>query len=238
MNAQIEGQLSLQERELLTSTIRDMPVKPRIVVEVGTWLGGGSTLHILRALHENGEGHLWGVEACKDVYEKMITNISAAIPEAAARFTPLFGLSDEVLPGWLDGLPAGSEIDLAFLDGGDNPLEQIHEFELLAPRIKTGGVLMGHDARMRKGKWLCPYVALLDNWKSQIFDYSHEGLFHAVKTGAQPSETSRRAAARKLRGMRLEPVELLGSILPGKANETIMRVMPKSLRKMLFKGRR
>jgi hypothetical protein len=168
----------------------------------------------------------------------MIANISAAIPEAVDRFTPLFGLSDDVLPGWLGGLPSGAEIDLAFLDGGDNPLEQIHEFELLAPHIKTGGVLMAHDARMRKGKWLCPYVSLLDNWQSQTFDYSHEGLFHAVKTGAQPSEASRRAAARKLRSMRLEPMELLGSMLPGKANETIMRILPKSLRAKLFKGRR
>src|ERR1700677_2861908 len=116
MNAQIEGQLSLQERELLTSTIRDMPVKPRIVLEVGTWLGGGSTLHILRALHKNSEGHLWGVEASADIYERMIANISAAIPEAASRFTPLFGLSDDVLPKWLASLKPDDEIDLVFLD--------------------------------------------------------------------------------------------------------------------------
>jgi len=29
---------------------------------LGTWLGGGSTLHILRALEQNGVGHLYGIE--------------------------------------------------------------------------------------------------------------------------------------------------------------------------------
>ena len=56
----IEGQLNARERELLTRAILDAPKPPKVTLEVGTWLGGGSTLHILRALEKNGCGHLWG----------------------------------------------------------------------------------------------------------------------------------------------------------------------------------
>jgi predicted O-methyltransferase YrrM len=232
----IEGQLNAQERGLITSTILDAPVKPQVAVEVGTWLGGGSTLHILRALHKNGEGHLWGVEAVKDIYEKMIGSIRAAAPEAADRFTPLLGLSTEVLPLWLKGLPRDAEIDFVFLDGGDNPYEQIEEFKLLAPRIKTGGVLMSHDAKWRKGKWLVPYVSLLDNWQSEVLDISHDGVFHARKIRIQPSEASRRKAEWKLKLMRLEFIELVGRFIPSRVCRKILRALPTRLLRRLTLG--
>ncbi len=232
----IEGQLNAQERAFITKAILEAPVNPQVAVEVGTWLGGGSTLHILRALQANGAGHLWGVEAEKEIYDKMIANIRAGAPESANRFTPLFGFSTDVLPVWLKGLPPGGEIDFAFLDGGDHPYEQIEEFRLLAPRIKVGGILMAHDARMRKGKWLAPYVALLDNWESGIFDISIEGVFRAQKIKAQPSPASLQAAERKLRMMRLEPKEVVARILPSWFCGLVLRMLPRGLMRRLTLG--
>jgi len=236
MSTEIEGQLSAGERQMIVETLRLMPEKPQTVVEVGTWLGGGSTLHILRTLQENDAGHLWGVEANKDIYEKMIANIRAALPQAADRFTPIFGFSDEVLPPWLKTLPAGREIDFVFLDGGDNPAEQIEEFKLLAPRMKAGGILMAHDARMRKGKWLFPYVSLLDNWKAEVFDLSFAGLFRAQKIKAGPSPASLQAAERKLKAMRLEPKELAARFLPSWCCGLVLRMLPRSLSRKLTLG--
>ena len=232
----IEGQLNTQERAFITKAILEAPVKPQVAVEVGTWLGGGSTLHILRAMQANGAGHLWGVESAKDIYEKMIANIRAGAPESADRFTPLFGFSTDVLPVWLKGLPPGREIDFAFLDGGDHPYEQIEEFRLLAPRLKVGGILMAHDARMRKGKWLGPYVKLLDNWESGVFDISIEGVFRARKIKAQPSPASLEAAERKLRMLRLEPKELVASILPSWFCGLMLRALPRKLMRRLTLG--
>jgi predicted O-methyltransferase YrrM len=234
--ATIEGQLNAEERALITSTILDARVKPKIAVEVGTWLGGGSTLHILRALQKNGEGHLWGVEASKEIYEKMIASIRAGAPDAVDRFTPLLGFSTEVLPRWFKELPAGAEIDFVFLDGGDNPYEQIEEFNLLAPRVKVDGVLMSHDAKGRKGKWLVPYVSLLDNWDAKIFDISREGVFHARKIKAQPSEASRLAAERRLTLMRLEFIELVARFVPSKICGLILRAMPRRWSRRLTIG--
>lgn len=227
----IDGQLSPEERAFISKTILDLEVKPEVVVEVGTWLGGGSTLHILRALQSNGRGHLWGVEAEKGIYERMIANIRSAVPEAAERFTPLLGLSTSVLPDWLKTLKV--QIDVVFLDGGGNPFEQIQEFKLLAPQIRTGGVLMSHDAHTRKGKWLVPYLSLLDNWKVEIHDFTFAGLLHARKVAPEPSPVSLGAAEHKLRVLRLEPKELAARFVPRRVCAWIFSIMPQSLNRKL-----
>src|SRR5437879_2963510 len=132
---QVEGQLNDAERRLLTEAIIGAPAKPQVVVEVGTWLGGGSTLHILRALERNGCGHLWGIEFSREIYDRMITNLRAAAPETLHRFRPLFGPSQEVIPKLLAEQGPKFQVDFAFLDGGNNPMEQITEFKLLADRM-------------------------------------------------------------------------------------------------------
>jgi len=231
------GQLSAEERSILTAAVVDADVKPKVVLEIGTWLGGGSTLHFLRALHRNGEGHLWGVEADRTIYDQMIANITSAAPEAVDRFTPLFGLSQDVIPRWLNEIGAEAKIDIAFLDGGDNPMEQITEFKLLADRIPVGGRLLAHDTKLRKGKWLRPYLALLDNWKVQIHDVSPEGLLDARKLSISPSADSFRKAELHLIKMRLQPIELVGRFLPKSACDVILRLMPEKIRLRVSQGR-
>jgi predicted O-methyltransferase YrrM len=234
--ALIEGQLLQAERELLVQAITKAAKKPQITIEVGTWLGGGSTLHILRALEENGAGHLWGVESEKSVYDRMLANIRAAAPRESKRFTPLLGRSDEVIPKWLAELPRGSDVDFVFLDGGDNPMEQITEFKLLHPLIPVGGQLMSHDARVRKGKWFVPYISRLDNWQCRVIDASEYGLLHAVKIAPQPSPQSLAAAKRHLLKQRLSPIELAGAILPKQVNAFILQCLPRRLFRYLFRG--
>jgi nucleoside-diphosphate-sugar epimerase len=69
----IEGQLNEAERRLITEAITGAAKKPLVAIEVGTWLGGGSTLHILRALEQNGTGHLWGIEADRALKNEPLT---------------------------------------------------------------------------------------------------------------------------------------------------------------------
>jgi len=235
--ASIDGQLNEQERGILTSAVRDAKKKPKVVLEVGTWLGGGSTLHFLRALKENEDGHLWGIEADHQIYEKMIQNIRTAVPNAADRFTPVFGRSQKVIPDWLNERSETESVDLVFLDGGDNPREQITEFKLLADRIPVGGRLFSHDAKLRKGKWLRPYLSLLDNWKVQLHDISAEGLLEAEKLREQPSAGSLRAAERKLFRLQLDPVEIMGSLLPSKICRIILQALPARLMLRVSQGR-
>jgi predicted O-methyltransferase YrrM len=232
----IEGQLSAGEREFLTNSIVTAARRPKIVLEVGTWLGGGSTLHILRALERNGEGHLWGIEGYRQVYDKMLANLKIGAPAALHRFTPLFGFSQDVIPKWLAQQGANLEIDLAFLDGGNNPLEQIIEFRLLQEHIPVGGQLMAHDARFRKGKWLVPYLECLDNWKTTIHDLSEVGLLHAAKIAPRPTPASLKAANRRLWKGRLQPVELAAALLPSPVCAFVSKRLPRNLSLKLTDG--
>jgi predicted O-methyltransferase YrrM len=225
----IEGQLNTEERGLITSSILNAPVKPRVAVEVGTWLGGGSTLHILRALERNGVGHLYGIEADSSIYERMVANIRKAAPEAAARFTPIFGLSDDALPKWVAGQGKNPIVDFAFLDGGNNPMEQIMEFSLLDKYMPVGAQLLSHDAKKRKGKYLVPYMQLLDNWETQLNDLSEYGMFYARKRREFPSDSSLKTAKKKLRQLRLEPKEIAATVLPKWFCGLFLNMLPRRL---------
>jgi len=233
----IEGQLNAAERSLLSDAILNSPRKPEVVLEVGTWLGGGSTLHILRALEQNGAGHLWGIEADRSIYEAMLANIRAAAPAASARFTPIFGFSQDVIPQWIQERGLGLKVDFVFLDGGNNPGEQIDEFRLLDPFIPVGGQLMAHDARLRKGKWLVPYLRALDHWKTELHDISTEGLFTAVKVAEKPSAASWRNARRTLFKLRLNPAELASRFLPASVCIFALRLLPRGWSRKLSDGR-
>jgi hypothetical protein len=57
-NTYFDGRLNVTERELLSYAILNAPIKPKTVLQVGTWLRGRSTIHILRALDRNNTGHL------------------------------------------------------------------------------------------------------------------------------------------------------------------------------------
>jgi len=231
----IEGQLSEEERSLLTKAITE--AQPKVVLEIGTWLGGGSTIHILRALHSNGEGHLWGIEIDRSIYHKMMHNIRRAAPECVGRFTPIFGRSQDVIPKWITQNGSAFRIDFAFLDGGNNPAEQITEFHLLDAHIPVGGQLMAHDANMRKGKWLVPYLRLLDNWEVKIHNASEVGLLNAKKMALQPSGSSRRAARAHLSKMRCNPVEVAAAILPSRICRLVLGLLPNRLARRLSDGR-
>ena len=236
-SVEISGQLNSEERRIITAAVLEAEQKPKVILEVGTWLGGGSTLHLLRALEQNGVGHLWGIEADRSIYDEMLKNIGAAAPEALHRFTPLFGFSQRIIPRWLAEQGPQFEIDFAFLDGGNNPSEQIIEFGLIDPHMPVGGILMAHDAKLRKGKWLVPYLSRLDNWESQLHDVSVEGLFSAKKIAPHPSASSFRSARLHLLRMRFQPAEVAAALLPAKVCKFVLGLMPEKLRRHIGEGR-
>lgn len=231
----MEGQLNTDERAIITHWVNE--IKPELVLEVGTWKGGGSTLHILKALEVNHKGHLWGIEASQDIYDQMIANITSAGDDLVARFTPIFGFSQKVIPSFLANQCIDSKIGVVFLDGGDNPMEQVEEFQLLRDRIAVGGVLLSHDAKLRKGKWLVPYLRAHDNWRCKIHDVSGEGLFEARKISEYPSAQSVAEAASVLRSLRMQPTELVGRLLPSPMINLIFKCLPRKLVLSITQGR-
>jgi predicted O-methyltransferase YrrM len=142
------GQLSSVERELLVDAIRNVRPKPQRVIEVGSWFGGGSTIEILKVMRTLNEGHLWGIEADPATYRELAANLPQLFPEESKRFTPVQGRSVDVIPRLLRDFGEIATVDFVFLDGGDNPGEQIAEFKLLDSRIPVGGQVMSHDAKL------------------------------------------------------------------------------------------
>jgi predicted O-methyltransferase YrrM len=238
MQNQIAGQLNDTERQQLSAAVRAGPRQPKAALEVGTWLGGGSTAHILDALESNGAGHLWGIEADRSIYEQMIRNLEKAVPTALHRFTPLFGFSQKVIPQWLAQQSPGFEIDFAFFDGGNNPKEQVIEFRLIDARMPVGAVLMAHDAKLRKGKWLVPYLAALDHWESEVLDVSEQGLLRAKKVAAHPSAKSLKRARLALLKMRCAPVELAAAMTPRFFCGFVYNLFPQFFARVLADGRK
>jgi len=183
----VEGQLNARERDLIRQylVMGGTPLRWRWRLAHGS---GGSTMVILREFASAGRGHLWGVEADEAVYERMVANIGAALPEGLAHFTPIFGLSQKKLPEWIASQGSGLKIDFIFLDGGDSPREQIDEFHLLDPFLKVGGRILSHDANYRKGKWFVPYISAHDNYRVTGSSGQRRGLLAAVKVDHEPSE--------------------------------------------------
>jgi predicted O-methyltransferase YrrM len=235
--AELCGQLSSLERKILVDAILNVSPKPQRLLEVGSWFGGGSTIEILKVLRTQGEGHLWGIEADPVIYQKLVANVPGLYPEESKRFTPVLGRSADVIPRLLRDFGEKATVDFVLLDGGDNPGEQIAEFKLLNSHIPVGGQVMSHDAKLRKGRWLVPYVSCFDNWSTRLHDISAEGLFHAVKTGHTPSMRSRLRAELNLLIRMLNPIEVLAALFPASLNRFILAHMPKHLAVRLSQGR-
>ena len=233
---EVEGQLNQAERAVLVNAILEAQKPVNTVLEVGTWLGGGSTLHFLKALEQKGTGRLLGIEADKEIFERMVANLTQVAPDLFKRFVPLLGFSGDVIREMVQREGPSFRVDVAFLDGGNNPGEQIEEFQLLDPIIPVGGRLLSHDAKLRKGKWLVPYVSALDNWESELLDISMQGLFKAVKTKDAPSEESKRRASRVLMRCRMEPAEIAAALLPASVCGKILGFLPKRVADRLANG--
>jgi predicted O-methyltransferase YrrM len=229
----IESQLSPSEKAILRQTVLKFAC-PKIL-EIGTYKGGGSTLTFLEALKHQNSGRLIGIEADPDVFAEMKANIASVDPGYFAFFEPIIGFSQSVIPGLLTKY---SRFDLVFLDGGNNPREQIEEFELLKDAIPVGGFLFSHDANLRKGHWLVPYLSELDNWRVTIHQASEEGLLEAEKIGVTPSPASLNRARRALRARMLSPVELATLLFPSSFKGFVLKLLPLKLRRKIAEGRK
>jgi hypothetical protein len=168
----------------------------------------------------------------------MVANIRSAGDELVARFTPVFGFSQKVIPDLIKDMGKDAVFGFVFLDGGDNPMEQIEEFQLIRDYVPVGGVIMGHDAKLRKGKWLVPYMRAHDKWECVLHDVSEEGLFEVRKVSDHPSEDSKNKAASLLSTMRMQPTELIGRLLLTPLIKIILRFIPTKLLLKITQGRK
>jgi predicted O-methyltransferase YrrM len=229
----LESQLHPLEKQILGRTVDT--INDPTILEIGTYKGGGSTLTLLETLKRKSSGRLIGIEADPDVFDEMKANITSVDPGYFDFFEPISGFSQSVIPELLTKYP---RFDLAFLDGGNNPREQIEEFELLKDAIPVGGFLFSHDANLRKGHWLVPYLSELDNWRVTIHQASEEGLLEAEKIRTNPSPASSQRARKILWGKMLSPVELSTLLFPSSFKGFVLKLLPLKIRRRIGEGRK
>lgn len=231
----LEGQLNSTERKYIFESVLELAPKNPVCIEVGTFKGGGSTLQILQALAQS-DGVLFGVEACPRIFEEMKAALQSREPELYQHFFPLCGFSQKVIPALIHEGRL-SRVDFAFLDGGNNPREQITEFKLLDPIMPVGSTLMAHDILLRKGKWLRRFLPLLDHYETRILPISSEGLLVAKKMALQPTLGAKAKAWLVVFMSELAPLELISQLIPSWLCSFILKMLPRKFSAWAAEGR-
>lgn len=122
---------SLEEKMVLYNEIKKL--KPKVVVETGTHRGLTS-LYLLHALWENGEGHLHTA----DPYEWGAKGNFRKFPELEKHVTWYQLRGSEMISELND-------IDFAFIDGFHEKVEVLEEMNALLPRLAENAVVYLHD---------------------------------------------------------------------------------------------
>jgi hypothetical protein len=158
----LRGQLWYGERKLLYETVRRY--RPANCFEIGTWRGGGSTLFISQALHDNGKGMLHTVEIDGAFYQEAVANYNEFLPHLVPHVT--FHLGDFKLV-YSEVLRQCGKIDFLILDGAEDARQTLDQYEFFLPFILSGSVLMVHDWFSEKTRSIKPILEQTDEWDIQ-----------------------------------------------------------------------
>lgn len=151
------GEFGEDDREALRNLVR-MVLKPGcVIVEIGSWLGNGSTRVIIDELRSIDGGKLYCVDTWKgspnvahhqdiaaryDIFETFLQNVRSAGGEAYV--CPLKMTSSDAAKIIEDG-----SIDLVFIDGDHSYASAIEDISLWKSKVREGGILCGHDCECR-----------------------------------------------------------------------------------------
>jgi predicted O-methyltransferase YrrM len=136
----LDGQLWRAERRLLYDTVRD--VEPGNCFEIGTWKGGGSTLFIAQALHDNGSGVLHTIETdariaaqANQAYEKHLPRLLRHVQFHAGDYRSEYAAI----------IASAGSVDFLFLDGAEDSSQTLAQYEFFLPHLRAGSVVAVHD---------------------------------------------------------------------------------------------
>lgn len=155
----LRGQLWYAERKLLYETVREY--RPELCFEIGTWRGGGSTLFISQALHDNGGGVLHTVEISKEFHDEAVANYRTYLPHLLPHVA--FHLGDYAT-SYRQILEEKKGLDFLILDGAEDGQETLDQYNFFLPYITSGTVFMVHDWFTEKTRLLRPLLENAREW--------------------------------------------------------------------------
>ena len=147
------------ERRAMYQAIID--AKPKKLLEIGTWKGGGSTYIISCAAHEYG-GTLHTIEIDPALHEsaKRLYRERMNILKPHVRFH--LGDAVEVIPALHDEL---TPLGFALLDGKEDRHQTVEEYNLIKDLFVSGSILACHDWKISKMAELRPIIEADSAWK-------------------------------------------------------------------------
>ena len=162
----MEGQLLPDEREFLYNAVAER--SPSIVLEVGTWKGGGSTLQIAMALSLN-DGILHTCELDKSLYDIAVKSYEGTLHDHRISF---WNISSTELINQLindDRIP-----EFVFFDGPEDPIINMNDFKLIEKHLPIGAYFCMHDwdtgvridgLKSTKAVLVRPYLEQSNKWE-------------------------------------------------------------------------
>jgi predicted O-methyltransferase YrrM len=174
----LPGLMSFEDRRVIYNTVRRF--RPARCFEIGTWVGGGSTVVIAEALRKNGFGRLHTIENEKHVYEKAVEGYDRWLPELKPWVEFHYGDYREVFPPIVE---REGGIDFLMLDGAEDGDENMSELEFLSSHMGADAVVAAHDWNTEKCRVIRPFLERSPDWE---FDHIAEppksgGLAVAVR---------------------------------------------------------
>src|SRR5271165_1691603 len=153
-----EGQLSDVERNYLFNVV--VSLKPHLVIESGTWLGGGSTLFLVKGLFENKMGKLHTYETHTPYWESASNFYEKSI------YKPYILLFNEEFVQGIKKYNFDDNKVVIFLDGEDESggrlklppemypeaSENLATFKILESKVKSGTNVLLHDWTVDMGR--------------------------------------------------------------------------------------
>ncbi len=160
----MEGQMWPAERDFLANAIKER--NPSIILEVGTWKGGGSTLQIANAMAESST--LITCEVDKNFYDQAMRDLSDHKNFDNIKFNnvPSYELIDDIIEN-------GVIPEFVFFDGPEDPEINYNDFKRLEEYVKPGTYFCMHDWDLgvradgltsTKAEYVRPYVEKSDKW--------------------------------------------------------------------------
>lgn len=155
------------DKEALRNLVRRVLRPGCRIVEIGSWLGAGSTRVIIEELKTVEGGMLYCVDTWKgsvnvthhqdvtaryDVFETFLHNVKLVGGEAYVH--PYVMNSREAAAIIEDG-----SMDLVFIDGDHSYSRATEDIALWRHKVREGGILCGHDCECRPDSILCDTIA-------------------------------------------------------------------------------
>ncbi len=155
----VPGQMWFEERRVLYELVRR--VRPERCFEIGTWMGGGSTLVIARALRDNGTGTLHTIEVLPDVHGQATAFYDQHLPELRPFVDFHLGDYRDVFPA----LVADGGVDFFVLDGAEDAQQNLEQLSFFDERSHPGTALFAHDWESEKARLVRPELEGSERWQ-------------------------------------------------------------------------